>query len=59
MFENKPKLFACETKGHSLENDVVELMKIIQYEMNKRGYKAVIMGLVKDNVVEDISNLLN
>ncbi len=59
MFENKNKLFACETKGHSFENDVVELMKIIQYEMNKRGYKAVIMGLVKDNVVEDISNLLN
>lgn len=31
MFENKNKLFACETKGHSLESDVVEMMKIIQF----------------------------
>ncbi len=59
MFENKNKLFACETKGHSLESDVVEMMKIIQYEMNKRGYKAVIMGLVKDSVVDDLTDLFN
>ncbi len=59
MFENKPRMFACETKGHSLENDVVEMMKIIQNEMDKRGYKAVIMGLVKDNIVVDLSNLLD
>ncbi len=34
-------------------------MKTIQYEMNKRGYKAVIVGLVKDKVVDeiDLSNI--
>lgn len=60
MFEdNKPKLFACETKNSNLEWDVVEIMKTIQYEMNKRGYKAVIVGLVKDKVVDeiDLSNI--
>ncbi len=59
MFDNKPKLFACETKNSGLESDVVEIMKTIQYEMNKRGYKAVIVGLIKDKMIdnEDLSNI--
>lgn len=60
MFEdNKLKLFACETKNSGLEWDAVEIMKTIQYEMNKRGYKAIIVGLIKDKVVDeiDLSNI--
>ena len=42
------KLYACETKGHCLEKDVVEIMKILQQELKKRDYKAVVLGLIKD-----------
>lgn len=53
------KLFACETKGHCLENDVVEIMKLLQQELEKRDYKAVILGLVKNTKsLDDIVDLL-
>ena len=48
MFNDNFKLYACESKGHNLENDAVEIMKIIQNELEKRNYKALILGLVKD-----------
>ena len=48
-------------KKKYLENDVVEIMRTVQYEINKQGYMAIILGLVKYSVVEniDLSNLLN
>lgn len=58
MFDNKPKLFACESNGRNLENDIVDLMKVLQKELEYRGYKAVILGVVKDTKsIDEISDI--
>ncbi len=55
--ENNFSLFACETMGHTLEKDVVEIMHILQNELEKREYKAVVLGLVKNIHANDILQL--
>lgn len=35
MYDDKPKMFACGANGGHLENDVIEIMKTIQYELKK------------------------
>ena len=55
--ENNFSLLSCETMGHTLEKDVVEIMHILQNELEKREYKAVVLGLVKNIHANDILQL--
>ena len=61
MYNEKPKMFACGCNGGQLENDIIEMMKTMQYELKKRGYQAVVVGLIKDKNFEniDLSKIFN
>ena len=61
MYNDKPKMFACGCNGGQLENDIIEMMKTMQYELKKRGYQAVVVGLIKDKTFEniDLSKIFN
>ena len=61
MYDDKPKILACGANGGHLENDVIEIMKTIQWELKKRGYQAVVVGLIKDKSFEniDLTNIFN